>query len=147
MQGNEWLTAGPDDDGMAARGAARRGDTARTRGIRTRLASLTAAALALVAMVGLGAASASAGPAPQLTSSVLAGAVTPTTNGLRIRSGPGTRYTAYGLLYRGDHMQTTVQEVLPGGEEWCWVRLTRRSASGLPKGFHGWVYAAYLRDA
>ena len=139
-QQNEWA-GGRHSHRAAPRNAA-------ARNTRTRLLSLTAAAsLALVGAVGLGAEPASAHPAPQLTSSVLAGAVTPTTNGLRIRSGSGTRYPAYGLLYRGDRMQTTVQVKLPRGGEWCWVELTRRSASGLPRGLHGWVYAAYLRDA
>ena len=73
--------------------------------------------------------------------------VKPSVNGLRIRSGPSTGYAAYGLLYRGDHM-TIAQEVQRGSAgRWFRVRLTKRSASGLRKGFTGWVYASYLRRA
>lgn len=109
------------------------------------------AGLALVGAVGLGATPASANPAPQLTSSAyvpwIFGTATPGVNGLRIRSGPGTNYGAYGLLYRGDHMKVTMEVRRPTAGEWFEVRLSRRSASGLRSGFSGWVYAAYLRRA
>ena len=114
----------------------------------TRLVSLGAAASLAAAGVGtVGASTASAaGPAPQLVScQPLAGTFTPTVNGLRIRSGPGTNYRVYGLLYRGDRMKITRSVRTPSAGCWFKVTLTQRSASGLPAGFTGWVYAAYLR--
>lgn len=114
-----------------------------------RLVSLATAAVLASAGVGtLGASAAAASPAPQLSPAYssywIAGTVTPRVNGLRIRSGPGTNYRIYGLLYRGDRMWV-ITEVRRGSAYWCHVRLTRRSASGLPAGFTGWVYAPYLR--
>lgn len=101
----------------------------------------------LVAVAGLGgAASASAsvsergGYVP-----ILSGTVTPSVNGLRIRSGPGTGAVAEGLLYRGDHMVVTSEERRPRFGTWFSVDLTRRSAGGLRRGFRGWVYAPYIR--
>ncbi len=103
-----------------------------------------AASLVLIGVVGVGAASAA--PAPRLapTTEWIFGTATPKVNGLRIRSGPSTHHTTYGLLYRGDHM-TPIRE--SWNQAWFQVRLTRRSASGLRSGFTGWVYAAYLRPA
>jgi Bacterial SH3 domain len=119
--------------------------------IKTRLAAVAVAAgLTLTGVVGLAAEpAAAASPAPHLTSYVpwIFGTATPRVNGLRIRSGPGTNHVAYGLLYRGDHMKVT-QEVRRGSAGyWFKVTLTKRSASGLRKGFTGWVYASYLRHA
>lgn len=122
--------------------------------IKTRLAATAVAAgMALTGVVGLAAEPAAAsGPAPQLTSHAsyvpwIFGTATPRVNGLRIRSGPGTHYAVYGLLYRGDRMKVT-QEVHRGSAGyWFKVTLTRRSASGLRSGFTGWVYAPYLRHA
>jgi hypothetical protein len=109
-----------------------------------------AAVLTAGGAVGLGAESASAaGSAPQAVTYVpwISGTATPSVNGLRIRSGPGTGYTTFGLLYRGDHM-TVVREVMRGNAgTWFGVHLTRRSASGLRSGFGGWVYAPYLHKA
>jgi hypothetical protein len=109
-----------------------------------------ATALAAGGAVGLGAESASAsGPAPQAVTYVpwISGTATPSVSGLRIRSGPGTGYTTFGLLYRGDHVRV-VREVRRGSSGyWFGVHLTRRSASGLRSGFGGWVYAPYLRKA
>lgn len=104
----------------------------------------------------MGASTASAAPAPQLATTswlwpLTHETVTPTVNGLRIRSGPGTNYRIYGLLYRGDHAKAITGGLgvqtyaYHSGHVWLHVRLTRRSASGLPAGFTGWVYASYLR--
>jgi len=116
--------------------------------IRNRLVTLAVAAgMALTGAVALGASAASAaGPAPQFAScQPLAGTFTPTVNGLRIRSGPGTGYRIYGLLYKGDRMKITKSVRTPSAGCWFKVQLTRRSAGGLPAGFAGWVYASYLR--
>jgi hypothetical protein len=118
---------------------------------RRRLVTLTvASSLALAGAVGISAEpAAAASPAPQVIKYVpwISGTATPRVNGLRIRSGPSTRHFAYGLLYRGDHM-TVTQEVRHGSAGyWFKVRLTRRSATGLRRGFTGWVYAPYLRHA
>ena len=120
--------------------------------IKTRLVAVTVAAgLALSGALAFGAETASAtSPAPALVSHVpgFSGVGTPTVNGLRLRSGPGTRYAAYGLLFRGDRM-TITQVVQAGslGTWWFHVRLTKRSATGLRSGHTGWVYAPYLRKA
>lgn len=120
--------------------------TGNTHAVNKRLASLGAAAiLAATGIATVGASTASAAPASPAYWT--AGTVTPSVNGLRIRSGPSTNYVAYGLLYRGDRMWV-IQEVRHGSAGyWCHVRLTRRSASGLRSGFTGWVYAPYLRRA
>lgn len=119
--------------------------------IKKRLVALAVTAgLALSGAVTLGVETASAAsPAPQVVSYVpwISGTATPRVNGLRFRSGPGTRYAAYGLLYRGDHMRV-LEEVRRGSAGyWFKVRLTRRSATGLRSGRTGWVYAPYLRKA
>ncbi|PKW12498.1 hypothetical protein SAMN05428944_0226 [Streptomyces sp. 1222.5] len=55
-------------------------------------------------------------------------------NGWRDRTGPSTRYTSRGLLHRGDKVT-----VMCSHNNWVYTKLTRRSASGLPKGTKGWV--------
>lgn len=111
-----------------------------------RAAVLTAAAgLALVGTVSLGAASASASATTPQVSASVGWPVTPTVNGLRLRSGPSTHYVAYGLLYRGDHLNVTSTRTRPSTGQWFHVTLTQRSASGLRSGTGGWVYAAYTR--
>lgn len=113
--------------------------------INTRLVSLTAAAILALTGTVAGVSTASASPAPQLAHILWRGAATPTVNGLRIRSGPGTEHTTYGLLYRGDHLKLIGMRGTSEAGDWFHVRLTRRSASGLRSGFSGWVYANYLR--
>lgn len=106
-----------------------------------------AASLALAGTVGLDAASASASATtPQLVSSKCT-TPRPTVDGLRIRSGPSTHYAAYGLLYRVDRMRILGWSAHPATGVWFKVELTRRSASGLPSGFRGWVYDAYVCHA
>lgn len=73
------------------------------------------------------------------------GTATPKVEGLRIRSGPSTHTLAEGLLYRGDRMRVTGTVRRPSTGTWFHVDLTHRSASGLRRGFRGWVYASYLR--
>ncbi|MFF4440162.1 SH3 domain-containing protein [Streptomyces sp. NPDC001621] len=55
-------------------------------------------------------------------------------NGWNYRTGPSTRYTSRGLLYRGDKLT-----VMCSHNNWVYTQLSRRSASGLPKGLKGWV--------
>ncbi|MFF4846221.1 SH3 domain-containing protein [Streptomyces collinus] len=55
-------------------------------------------------------------------------------NGWNYRTGPSTGYTSRGLLYRGDKLT-----VLCSRDTWVYTQLSRRSASGLPKGLKGWV--------
>ncbi|MFF8401707.1 SH3 domain-containing protein [Streptomyces sp. NPDC015684] len=55
-------------------------------------------------------------------------------NGWNDRTGPSTRYTSRGLLYRGDKVT-----VMCSHNNWVYTSLIRRSASGLPKGTKGWV--------
>ncbi|WP_435279724.1 SH3 domain-containing protein [Streptomyces sp. 1222.5] len=55
-------------------------------------------------------------------------------SGWNDRTGPSTGYTSRGLLYRGDKLT-----VMCSHNNWVYTRLSRRSASGLPKGLKGWV--------
>lgn len=138
--------------GRHSRAGMHSGPGGNSRRGRARLVSVATAGVLAVTGVGmLGASTASATPAPQVASSYTSyvpwifGTVTPRVNGLRIRSGPGTSHYAYGLLYRGDRMRVTAEVRRGSAGYWCKVTLTRRSASGLPAGFSGWVYAPYLR--
>lgn len=102
-----------------------------------------AAGMAVTGAVGIVAETASATPAPQLVTKAQ-GSFSPSVNGLRIRSGPGTGYGIYGLLYRADRFAVT-GSAARGHGTWYRVELTRRSASGLRSGHTGWVYAPYVR--
>ncbi|MFJ3757124.1 SH3 domain-containing protein [Streptomyces sp. NPDC090080] len=68
----------------------------------------------------------------------------PTVNGLRVRKGPGTNRTITGLIYRGDRVKVTGSARDSKGQRWDHVKLTRRSAGGLPSGYVGWVTEMYL---
>ncbi|MEU6594417.1 SH3 domain-containing protein [Streptomyces sp. NPDC046881] len=70
------------------------------------------------------------------------------TDAVRLRTGPGTRYTALGLLHRGDAVYASQAR---GG--WYRVRLAydsgsesgTRKSSGLREGTTGWVVRRALR--
>ncbi|MFD9904827.1 SH3 domain-containing protein [Streptomyces sp. NPDC059063] len=67
-----------------------------------------------------------------------------TVNGLRVRSGPGTQKAVLGLLGKGDRVKLIGAKQDRGGQIWHKVVLQDRSAYGLPRGYIGWVTAAYL---
>jgi Bacterial SH3 domain len=116
--------------------------------VRRRVGSAVVAGLVAAGGLGVAASSASAA-APRSSGYVpyIDGVATPKVNGLRIRSGPSTGALAEGLLYRGDRMRVRAEVRRPSSGSWFRVDLTRRSASGLHRGFSGWVYAPYLRHA
>ncbi|MFI0813506.1 SH3 domain-containing protein [Streptomyces echinatus] len=62
-------------------------------------------------------------------------------NGWNYRTGPSTGYSSRGYLYRGDKLT-----VLCSHNTWVYTQLSRRSASGLPKGTKGWVRQDGLRE-
>ncbi|POX58089.1 SH3 domain-containing protein [Streptomyces sp. Ru62] len=62
-------------------------------------------------------------------------------NGWNDRTGPGTGYTSRGYLYRGDKLT-----VLCSRNSWVFTQLSRRSASGLPKGTKGWIRQDGLQE-
>ncbi|WP_208886707.1 SH3 domain-containing protein [Streptomyces sp. PBH53] len=71
-----------------------------------------------------------------------------TTDAVRLRTGPGTRYAALGLLHRGDAVYATQAR-----RGWYRVRLMfdsgsasgTRKSSGLREGTTGWVVKRALR--
>ncbi|GGO35689.1 SH3 domain-containing protein [Streptomyces lasiicapitis] len=67
-----------------------------------------------------------------------------TVNGLRVRSGPGTGYTALGLLGKGDKVRLIGARQDKRGQIWHRVVLRHSSDYGLPRGYRGWVTASYL---
>ncbi len=67
-----------------------------------------------------------------------------TVNGLRVRSGPGVTRAALGLIYEGERVKLIGARQDGRGQLWHRVALKRASAGGLPRGFTGWVSAAYL---
>jgi hypothetical protein len=100
-------------------------------------------------LVGSSAASAMIPPDPGGSSPLVrtyASATTkaPTVNGLRVRKGPGTNRTILGLIYKGDRVKVTGSARDGKGQRWDHVKLTRRSAGGLPAGYVGWVTEMYL---
>ncbi|MFD7131289.1 SH3 domain-containing protein [Streptomyces sp. NPDC059894] len=68
----------------------------------------------------------------------------PTVNGLRVRKGPGANRTILGLIYKGDRVKVIGTARDGKGQRWDHVKLTRRSAGGLPAGYVGWVTEMYL---
>ncbi|SFF54181.1 SH3 domain-containing protein [Actinacidiphila alni] len=126
--------------------------------VRTRLrAGLAAALLAVTALLGMSATSASAASPEEMTSGPIPAAVTHVArapaqqsyartqnssvrvNGLRFRTRASYYGTVRGLLYRGDRVQ-----VLGAKGPWMHVRLTRRSGGGSRAGATGWVAKTYL---
>lgn len=67
-----------------------------------------------------------------------------TVNGLRVRSGPGTKYVALGLLGKGDRVKLIGAKQDGRGQIWHKVILRGASDYGLPNGYVGWVTASYL---
>ncbi|WP_344531206.1 SH3 domain-containing protein [Streptomyces albiaxialis] len=60
-------------------------------------------------------------------------------DGLRVRTGPGRDHVARGQLYEMDRVKITHCR-----GKWARVRLTGKSAGGLPQGTRGWTAAEYL---
>lgn len=67
-----------------------------------------------------------------------------TVDGLRIRTGPGTGHAILGLLYGGERVKLVGAKQDRRGQIWHKVILRKASAGGLPRGYKGWVTAAYL---
>ncbi|QEU93767.1 SH3 domain-containing protein [Streptomyces kanamyceticus] len=67
-----------------------------------------------------------------------------TVDGLRVRTGPGTSRRILGQLYEGERVTLIGARQDKRGQIWHRVVLKRHSAGGLPRGFKGWVTAAYL---
>ncbi|MFF3950569.1 SH3 domain-containing protein [Streptomyces sp. NPDC001902] len=65
--------------------------------------------------------------------------VWPLTNGLRFRTGPGTSYTATGLLYTSDRLTARCRK-----GSWYYVSTDKKTKTGIKAGTYGWVSASYL---
>lgn len=118
---------------------------------------LVAVLLAVSAVLGIGAGSASAAGPVELAGGRAQAAVSHVArapasqsyartqnssvrvNGLRFRTRASYRGSVRGLLYRGDRVQ-----VLGSHGPWMHVRLARRSAGGSRAGAVGWVAKTYL---
>ncbi|MFE2102838.1 SH3 domain-containing protein [Streptomyces sp. NPDC059468] len=112
---------------------------------RLALRSITPAALALAAAAALTVTTAPAahavGESSKCTINFRNFPGTVGKSGWNYRTGPSTHYTSRGLLYRGDKLT-----VLCSRNTWVYTRLSRRSASGLPKGMRGWVRQDGLQE-
>ncbi|MFF3256447.1 SH3 domain-containing protein [Actinacidiphila glaucinigra] len=71
-------------------------------------------------------------------------------NGVNFRTGPGTKYSSRGLLYKSDgyvfrYTCRTYPERNGGDfdDSWSYGYLVKRSVTGIPKGTYGWVSSAY----
>lgn len=111
--------------------------------MRTYRLALTAAAAA-AALTIPAAGTASAAPVPATVQTLAATSFNScgyvvNTNGVRFRTGPGTSYSAKGLLYKGDWGYVTASS-----GSWYKMWLGQRSISGLAAGTTGWVYKSYL---
>lgn len=67
-----------------------------------------------------------------------------TVDGLRLRTGAGTNRRILGQLYEGERVKLVGARQDGRGQIWHRVVLKQRSAGGLPRGYKGWVTAAYL---
>jgi len=109
---------------------------------RQRLATLTTAVTLLVGVAAVAAPNASAVGSSACRYHITRQTSTITTNGVNIRTGPGTGYASKGLLYKGDTFVATCG-VLKGPKNhpkaWMYSKLLHRSKSGLPAGTWGWI--------
>ncbi|MGW0881401.1 SH3 domain-containing protein [Streptomyces sp. NPDC002671] len=63
-----------------------------------------------------------------------------TTDGVNLRSGPGTSYSSYGLLYSGTRLTWICEDPYSStGYDWDYVKIR----SGAHSGTYGWVYGKY----
>lgn len=67
-------------------------------------------------------------------------------NGLRVRDWPGLGGPIVGLLYTPDQVRIVTEGPVVDGVSWELVRLSGRSAGGLPDGWQGWVATEYVAE-
>lgn len=67
-------------------------------------------------------------------------------NGLRVRSQPGLDGPIEGLLYTPDLVRIVSEGPVVDGISWELVRLSGRSAGGLPSGWQGWVATGFVAE-
>ncbi|MEU6346521.1 SH3 domain-containing protein [Streptomyces sp. NPDC046977] len=108
--------------------------------LRTTTATLAAASALLVgAGIALAPTASAAVGSSACTVNIRDQDVWPYTDGLRLRTGPGTTYSALGLLYQKDRLTARCTK-----GSWYYVSTDTKTRTGLKAGTYGWVSAAYL---
>ncbi|MFF4346395.1 SH3 domain-containing protein [Streptomyces sp. NPDC001530] len=69
-----------------------------------------------------------------------------TASGVNLRTGPATSYGSKGLLNKGDTASGVCWKT-KSGRTWLYVKLSKKTKSGLPKGTYGWVYSSYVKES
>ncbi|MEU4098046.1 SH3 domain-containing protein [Streptomyces sp. NPDC026673] len=106
----------------------------------TRAVTLAATAVPLLGGSFVLAPTASAVGSSACTANVTDQDVWPYTDGLRLRTGPGTGYSIKGLLYESDRLTARCRK----GTSWYDISTDTKTRTGIAKGTYGWVSASYL---
>lgn len=100
--------------------------------------ALAAAATLLAGGVAL-APTASAVGSSACTANVTDQDIWPYTDGVRFRSGPGTSFSAMGLLYESDQLTVRCRK-----GSWYYVSTDTKTRTGIARNTYGWISGSYI---